>query len=621
MNSLSDFSVSSSSSSSIVVDGGLESPRSVFKKHPFTLAEGKLKPTNYINPGIGKRLEESYRDVREINKKIEKSMRKLNPEDLSVVNQKALERLGFLIRKQQEAYGRYCHNMSMLHIGTDYVEREQGKKFPFFLFCRETFFQNTDEKLREYLNKTIVLDPSKPFHKKQRFDLVHPKWLQELFPKEKKEQTVEVDKKKRELHLLVLYKEALCYFCHRLKNEQASLKKTSEFANVDQVDQMIGKIKKILEKNKDVQKLLELVSEEVSIYLEGSFQQQIFDKAAEAFLHALEKSYQREVAYCNESICKAVLEAFNSEKNRPLAVESSRAVIGGIITFLEKRGKHDKILLPPFKDPPMDAEGDADYEKLMERKVQEYVVECQKLVGEKVFCDDQVVINFSMLLPQFASQECPGPENESALSAQERIFNFLMTLEEDQGLTKKFRAFMNAELMRSNRKCMKRLGEKNKDCMEIRKYLLYFYRAPFQTYLNEPVKALKEIDERIFKEIYKTSIFVQLKDWKDDETKKIIIGFDEEVVNFQFLRRGAIGLASENLAGVLVQDLSIMVSRPRKYETEIKDPVKLRFYCEKRKDLTREEEKELNRYLGRIAFILKMLKFPPLEIREIEDES
>ncbi len=393
---------------------------------------------------------------------------------------------------------------------------------------------------------------------------------------------------------MLVYKEALRYLCAKLNGKTTFETYKTELINIDEINKLIEQMKKILKSVPDVASYLPLIADEITVrYIEGPFQQLILEAVAARYLTTLEEHQKKKYSYSH--VVTRFFEAFNTELgvNINPAVEFDRAIKGGIITFVDKR---DKVLLAPYESPLFPADE--------EKKVQDYMNKCMEVVGKHLFHDERVVFTFLGSIAEYGFMV--GNKPDGAVEIQAMIFRLLGELKSDED----FRQFMNGKLTQAHKKCMDLLKIKKRDCLEIADFLLQFYRVPFQTYINEPTMILLCVYANLFGSIDNTAIIDNLTGWQDDEKKKIRVWFGVHEVKFQFLRRGAIGRAAAKPAGIMIQDLTISVPRPGR--PSIKDPVSLQFYYEKSKNISATETAELNVNLERIAFVLKLLNFPPL---------
>jgi hypothetical protein len=558
-------------------------------EHKFITPEGDdLTATNYINPQAVQRLQE---DQKRIYKARDQYFRFLKDH----CSGSPSPRLSSDELKGLKDYSdKLCLSVNQFFLDQkaqsnedDFIKSKKGKEIPFFIADQSGISEKVCEKIRGYLNNEIVLDPSNPFKGNKASRLICTDIIKRI-PKSEKDS--------RFLASILLYKEALRYLCGALKSDYAVMKLHADRVNIRKVLEIADTIKKTVKHLTDESRILSLIADEITVkYIEGPFQHLTLEKIAAAYIENLEGTYY------HKDVVKALLNEFSSESNTNPAIEFERAIMGRVIEWRNKKEVEIplKFVMPAHR-------------KDVDEKLQQYMAQCQMVVGKQLFNDDTVIISLTKYLFQYVLSLTPAPTMESPAEMQARVFNFLIEVTSSKSEYKNFLKSMNDELWKTNPQCMKRLQRKKLDSIAIMNYMMQFYRVPFQTYTTEPTKILMRVYSEMFAKVDRSNTaIINSLHWKEDEITKIRIQFRNHHVEVEFFRRNAIGSDPNKPLAVIVQHMSIKIPRPGR--DELAHPVSLEFYCEVSDNLSPDDKAELDLYLERISFILELLKFPPLK--------
>jgi hypothetical protein len=295
---------------------------------------------------------------------------------------------------------------------------------------------------------------------------------------------------------------------------------------------------------------------------------------------------------------------FETEVKKDPLPDWERAIWSGIVFFVDA---FHEVLWGPLDDPGEHKPAERDI------ALNAYVLGCQKVVGEHLFNDADLMVELCRLIQEEASIHSPGNPGETLLDQQKRIMTYLGSIQEDLRALMSFFSNVTEKLNSWNDD---RGSERNADIGKypvgvMLQYLMMFYRAPSQTFMWGPTGVLRDTYKLIFQA---DDIFGKLENWNDNETKQIYIQFNEHDLSLKFVRKGIIGCKDKTDSYyIFTQDLTVKIPKPG--GADLKDAVSVQFYYERPKDtpIPADDLQELEYIREKLSFVMRVLGFPAIK--------
>lgn len=340
-----------------------------------------------------------------------------------------------------------------------------------------------------------------------------------------------------------------------------------------------------------------------------------------------------------------LIKNFNTQLMPDQMIAWKRAIFGGIVEFVNSKSQ---TVLGPFVDP--------GEHQLKERDIalNEYVINCQKVVGEHLFEEDAMMVELCRLIEEEAKLHTESLPTDTYLDGQKKIQDYVSEkakVPEEMGaflqlITERLRIFgiQNEKIKKAfkifsknpefeltfeefkelkdqtpfkeyidkiNEKPLKEKVDKYLEKYSIGIMLMYlqkFYRAPSQTFVWGPWGTLVNILALLFPD--NLHILGKLDELEDNETKKIYIRFNPHDLTIKFVRKGKILNPNNDSYYIFEQDLSIVSPLVGGTQPET---VSVQFYYEVPDGVSAKDQLVLDEQVARISLALNAAKFPHLK--------
>lgn len=301
--------------------------------------------------------------------------------------------------------------------------------------------------------------------------------------------------------------------------------------------------------------------------------------------------------------------------------EWKRAIYGpkkqkGIVSFLDDKGN---VLLGPFEMPSRE---------LRESHLNQYVINCERVVGERLYNDAELMQKLCDLIEEETNLEAPPVGIEKRLKAQKRIMDHITKMCED---IPRFMAFIGSIVQKINAWNATRGDQQGPEVtiakvLEMQSRLMEFYRAPYQKFVIGPTTNLRSAFKMIYpkarlsdflRDLPKPGVINEEPIKQDEnelkegyEANRIDITFMEHSLDVVYHTPSLICAKGTDATYTLIQKMSL-----KTHLGEDRKTVEVEFLYEVPEGLSSEDMALLDKSKDRVDVVLRALDYPKLQQR------
>lgn len=411
-----------------------------------------------------------------------------------------------------------------------------------------------------------------------------------------------LEKSKNQFFLLCQYKKAIQFLAEKIYRETTATE--NKMINLKEVDHIIDRLKKAYSGQKEEFRIF--LIEAISIrFLEGIFEPWLIRKGQEV-IQNYENTPEADVLHHS-----GLIQDFQTKFHTLQKVNSEdweKFLKAGTLHWKDHQGN---VILGPFETK------DLYTEEKIRKGIKAYVIQCQRVVGEQLFNDGELMVKTCRWANRAAKRKLPHHPNETKLDEQKRIMDYLSSLEEESNRTEA-ENFMTGLLTKvqdwnNSRELPNQNINSNPALIPTMIYYLkIFYRISCLQFswagMGAVMKALSELHPSSRSMIYSL-------DWPEVFKNSFDIEFLKHSIRFRIIRRDALGLGKKSPAmHLVVQEVIFNYHLPDADGVKVEEPVSIKFYTQTLRDWDKYRE-PLNELRNIFLQGLRILGYPrPLNI-------
>lgn len=343
----------------------------------------------------------------------------------------------------------------------------------------------------------------------------------------------------------------------------------------------------------------------------------VSNKAHEIF--TCHQHYHPSDAILKEKAAEKWGEDFKTSPMPNQMTEWKRAIYGpdrkrGIVSFLDAKGN---VLLGPFQMPER-SQRDAH--------LNEYVLNCQYVVGERLYNDGLLMQKLCALIQEDTNLEAPPKPNESLLKGQKRIMDHLTAMSGD---VPRFMRFIGNIVYKLNVWNATRGAKQGPEVtiekvLDMQGKLMEFYRAPYQKFVIGPTTNLRLAFPMVYpklrvdhylRDLPKRGVVKEEEVKNEEEGKKV--GYEANRIDITFMPHSLdvvyhtpslICAKKTKATYTLIQKMSL-----KTHLGEDKKTVEVEFLYEVPDGLSKDDIVRLDKSRDKVNVVLRAMNYPPLQ--------